>query len=80
MPCVPPGPSRRKVSSFLAPCRDAIDFGDRCWAFWLAVVSDKTAAVADSWPGTLADSEITTPFPRPLEEYCAGDIVVRLVL
>jgi len=63
------GGSRRRVGSMMPPPTDMIDVGERIWAFWLAVIADKSISTANCWPSALADHEIETPFPRPIGEY-----------
>lgn len=63
------GGTRRRVGSMMPPPVDMIDVGERIWAFWLAVIADKSISTANCWPSALADHEIETPFPRPIGEY-----------
>lgn len=36
---------------------------------WSIYIVDRAGAISTQWPAGLSDSDITTPFPRPLQEY-----------
>ncbi|WRT69797.1 uncharacterized protein IL334_006788 [Kwoniella shivajii] len=62
----------RHRSYVLPPAVDAIEHGERIWAFWSIYATDRCGSISTQWPPAIADEVITTPFPRPLHEYELG--------
>ncbi|ODN84983.1 hypothetical protein L202_00828 [Cryptococcus amylolentus CBS 6039] len=62
----------RHRSYILAPPKDAVEHGERIWAFWSVFVTDRCGSIATQWYPSLTDDMVTTPFPRPIHEYELG--------
>lgn len=68
----------------LPPPRDSIELGERIHAFWQVFIVDRCWSVATGLPSTLPDDDhpqlnITTVWPRPIEEYSYPEQSLTLV-
>lgn len=62
----------RHRSYILPPPVDAVEHGERIWAFWSIFVVDRCGSISTQWVPAIPDDVIITPFPRPLHEYELG--------
>ncbi|WVN87511.1 uncharacterized protein L203_102693 [Cryptococcus depauperatus CBS 7841] len=62
----------RAQSYVLPPSKDAVEHGERIWAFWSLYITDRCGSISTQWTPAITDDVITTPFPRPLQEYELG--------
>ncbi|OXH37554.1 hypothetical protein J008_02158 [Cryptococcus neoformans] len=62
----------RRRSYILPPPVDAVEHGERIWAFWSIFVVDRCGSISTQWVPAIPDDAIITPFPRPLHEYELG--------
>ncbi|CAK9783250.1 hypothetical protein CC85DRAFT_281995 [Cutaneotrichosporon oleaginosum] len=62
----------RSRAWLLFPPKDAIELGERIWAFWNIYIVDRTGAIGSQQPPSIPDYEVRTPFPKPLYEYELG--------
>ncbi|EIW71404.1 hypothetical protein TREMEDRAFT_60335 [Tremella mesenterica DSM 1558] len=62
----------RHRSYALPPPQDAIDLGERIWAFWSIYIVDRCGSIASQWPPAIQDESVTTPYPKPLHDYELG--------
>ncbi|ORX35659.1 hypothetical protein BD324DRAFT_631038 [Kockovaella imperatae] len=58
----------------LGPPKDQWELAERIHSFWSVYCSDRGAACMTKYPNFLDESTITTPLPRPPEEYINGTV------
>ncbi|ORX34022.1 hypothetical protein BD324DRAFT_638058 [Kockovaella imperatae] len=73
-PEVKPNPFLRSKVHLLPPLEDSIELAERIHTFWAVFVVDRCGAAATGFPAGINVEDITTPFPRPLEDIVAGSV------
>ncbi|CEL54576.1 hypothetical protein RSOLAG1IB_07180 [Rhizoctonia solani AG-1 IB] len=66
--------SLRRAGSMLDPPRDPIELYELINIFWLTFITDRAGSLGTGLPHAIKDDEITTVFPRPLQEFEDGTI------
>ncbi|CAE6434361.1 unnamed protein product [Rhizoctonia solani] len=66
--------SLRRAGSMLDPPRDPIELYELINIFWLTFITDRAGSLGTGLPHAIKDDEITTVFPRPLQEFEEGTI------
>ncbi|WVQ79976.1 hypothetical protein IAT38_002077 [Cryptococcus sp. DSM 104549] len=64
-------------SSILPPPRSPWELCERIHAFWGVWGNDKGGVVMGRWPSLFKDEIITTPLPRPPEDFVDGSIIYK---
>ncbi|KDQ16049.1 hypothetical protein BOTBODRAFT_31130 [Botryobasidium botryosum FD-172 SS1] len=67
-------PQNPSNPSLLNPPKDDIELGDRIHTFWFLLIADRGGSLWCGLPQSLADEEIETAWPRPVEDYEKGNI------
>ncbi|WVF71182.1 hypothetical protein IAT40_005982 [Kwoniella sp. CBS 6097] len=55
--------------SLLPPPKDQGELCERIHAFWAVWGNDRGGYIIHAWPSAIRDEQITTPLPRPAEDY-----------
>ncbi|GAB1517112.1 hypothetical protein RhiTH_000155 [Rhizoctonia solani] len=66
--------SLRRAGSMLDPPRDPIELYELINIFWLTFITDRAGSLGTGLPHAIKDDEITTVFPRPLQEFEEGTV------
>lgn len=76
---IPPSknPFLRSKVYLLPPAEDPIELGERVHTFWCIYAVDRSGAVATGFASGFKDDDITTPFPLPLADICAGNVTAQ---
>lgn len=61
--------------SVLPAAEDSAELGERIHLFWTCLLSERIGCMALGCMSSLTDSDILTPWPRPIQEYADGSFI-----
>ncbi|OCF30778.1 hypothetical protein I316_07585 [Kwoniella heveanensis BCC8398] len=76
-PPPPESPFLRNRVHLLPPPEDSIELAERVHAFWCVYAIERCGALATGFPSSLGDTDISTPFGRPLDEIASQSVTIQ---
>ncbi|WVF69634.1 hypothetical protein IAT40_004413 [Kwoniella sp. CBS 6097] len=76
-PPLPESPFLRNRVHLLPPPEDSIELAERVHAFWCVYAIERCGALATGFPSSLGDTDISTPFGRPLDEIASQSVTIQ---
>ncbi|WVQ98216.1 hypothetical protein IAU59_005338 [Kwoniella sp. CBS 9459] len=76
-PPPPESPFLRNRIHLLPPPEDSIELAERVHAFWCVYAIERCGALATGFPSSLGDTDISTPFGRPLDEIASQSVTIQ---
>ncbi|WRT66600.1 uncharacterized protein IL334_003559 [Kwoniella shivajii] len=58
-----------KTNTLLSPPQNQQELGERIHSFWSTWGNERGGSLTHHWPSAIEDESITTPLPRPKEDY-----------